>query len=112
MRTTAGGDGRIQGALRKRGQRVAASTIGTGAQGPRETPGTGSAHLVANVLACAVGRGSWQGLLHDRRMDAARAAPLYDMLFLIDLKTRRAHVAGLTTTPDGVFMAQVARTLT
>ena len=34
------------------------------------------------------------------------------MLFLIDLKTRRAHVAGLTTTPDGAFMAQVARNLT
>ena len=25
------------------------------------------------------------------------------ILFLIDLKTRRAHVAGLTTTPDGAF---------
>ena len=35
----------------------------------------------------------------------------YYMLFLIDLKTRRAHVAGLTTTPDGAFMAQVARNL-
>ena len=33
----------------------------------------------------------------------------YYILFLIDLKTRRAHVAGLTTTPDGAFMAQVAR---
>ena len=36
----------------------------------------------------------------------------YYILFLIDLKTRRAHVAGLTTTPDGAFMAQVARNLT
>lgn len=36
----------------------------------------------------------------------------YYVLFLIDLKTRRAHVAGLTTTPDGAFMAQVARNLT
>ena len=36
----------------------------------------------------------------------------YYILFLIDLQTRRAHVAGLTTTPDGAFMAQVARNLT
>ena len=34
---------------------------------------TDVAHLVANVLARAVGRGRWQGLLHDRRVDAARA---------------------------------------
>ena len=65
---------------------------------------------MANVLARALGRGSWHGLLHDRSVDAARA-PTYYMLFLIDLKTRRAHVAGLTTTPDGAFMAQVARNL-
>ena len=36
----------------------------------------------------------------------------YYVLFLIDLKTRRAHVAGLTTTPDGAFIAQVARNVT
>ena len=30
----------------------------------------------------------------------------------IDLKTRRAHVAGLTTTPDGAFIARVARNVT
>jgi putative transposase len=33
-------------------------------------------------------------------------------LFLIDLRTRRIHVAGSTTSPDGSFMAQVARNLT
>ena len=32
----------------------------------------------------------------------------YYILFLIDLKTRRAHVAGLTTTPDGA-LASLAR---
>ena len=36
----------------------------------------------------------------------------YYVLFLIDLKTRGAHLAGLTTNPDGAFMAQVARNLT
>ena len=34
------------------------------------------------------------------------------VLFLIDLKSRRAHVAGITATPDGAFIAQVARNLT
>ena len=34
------------------------------------------------------------------------------MLFLIELKTRRVHVAGITTNPDGRFMAQIARNLT
>jgi hypothetical protein len=34
------------------------------------------------------------------------------VLFLIDLKTRRVHLAGITTNPDGAFMAQIARNLT
>ena len=41
-----------------------------------------------------------------------RAVRTYYVLFLIDLQTRRAHVAGITTTPDAVFMAQIARNLT
>ena len=36
----------------------------------------------------------------------------YYVLFLVDLKTRRAHIAGMTTQPDEGFMAQVARNLT
>ena len=31
---------------------------------------------------------------------------------MIDLKTRRVHLAGITTNPDGAFMAQLARNLT
>ncbi len=34
------------------------------------------------------------------------------MLFVIDLKTRRVYVAGLSNRPDGAWMAQVARNLT
>ena len=41
-----------------------------------------------------------------------RGLTTYYVLFLIDLKTRRAHVAGLTTAPDTAFMAQIARNLT
>jgi transposase InsO family protein len=36
----------------------------------------------------------------------------YLVLFVIDLKTRRVHVAGVTSQADGTWMAQVARNLT
>ena len=36
----------------------------------------------------------------------------YYTLFVIDLRSRRVHVAGSTPTPDAWFMAQVARRLT
>ena len=34
------------------------------------------------------------------------------VLFVIDLKTRRVHIAGITPSADGGWMAQVARNLT
>jgi putative transposase len=34
------------------------------------------------------------------------------VLFVIDLKTRRAHIAGITTHPNDELMAQIARNLT
>ena len=34
------------------------------------------------------------------------------VLFVIDLKTRRVHLAGITQHPTDLFMAQVARILT
>ena len=36
----------------------------------------------------------------------------YLVLFVIDLKTRRVHIAGVTSQADGTWMAQVARNLT
>lgn len=36
----------------------------------------------------------------------------YYVLFVIDLKTRRVHLAGVTTHPGEAFMAQIARNLT
>jgi putative transposase len=35
----------------------------------------------------------------------------YLALFVIDLKTRRVHIAGITHTADGAWMAQIARNL-
>src|SRR5208283_6006933 len=34
------------------------------------------------------------------------------VLFVIDLKTRRVHVADISSTADGAWMAQMARNLT
>ena len=41
-----------------------------------------------------------------------RGLVTYYTLFLIDLKTRRVHIAGSTPHPVEAFMAQVARNLT
>jgi hypothetical protein len=41
---------------------------------------------------------SWAGLIR------------YHVLFLIDIATRRVEIAGLTRSPDGVWMDQIART--
>jgi len=41
-----------------------------------------------------------------------RGLTTFYVLFIIDLKTRRAHLAGITTNPDEAFMAQIARNLT
>jgi hypothetical protein len=41
-----------------------------------------------------------------------RGLVTYYTLFVIDLRSRRAHVAGSTPNPDAAFMAQAARCLT
>ncbi|PYM61515.1 MAG: hypothetical protein DMD79_12525, partial [Candidatus Rokuibacteriota bacterium] len=41
-----------------------------------------------------------------------RGLVTYDTLFVIDLRSRRIHVAGSTPNPDAAFMAQAARCLT
>ena len=41
-----------------------------------------------------------------------RGLVTYYVLFLIDLKTRRVQIAGITPFPDEAFMVQVARNLT
>ncbi len=42
----------------------------------------------------------------------AKGLVTYYTLFMIDLKTRRVHIAGSTPNPNGAFMAQAARNLT
>ncbi len=41
-----------------------------------------------------------------------RGLVTYYVLFIIHLSTRSAHIAGVTTAPNGAFMKQVARNLT
>ena len=98
------GDGRVQGALRELGQRVEASTIGTVRKDHGRTPGTGSATSWRTFMRAQWGEGAGRDFFTTDVWTPLGRTP-DDRLFLIDLKTRRAHVAGLTTTPDGVFMA-------
>ncbi len=41
-----------------------------------------------------------------------RGLVTFFVLFVMELKTRRVHIAGITTQPDAAFMSQVARNLT
>ncbi len=41
-----------------------------------------------------------------------RGLVTYYVLFVMRLKTRSVHIAGVTTAPNGAYMKQVARNLT
>ena len=102
---------RIQGALRNLGYEIGRNTIkrvlvenGLDPLGGRRT--TWNTFLKAHWGAIAatdfftVEVVTWRGLV------------LYFVLFVIDLKTRRIEVAGISRAPDGRWMNQVARNLT
>jgi putative transposase len=102
---------RIQGALKNLGHGVARSTV--------------AKVLKANGLPPAPGRpSSWRTFLRAHWGEIAgadffttevwtpRGLITYYTLFVIDLRSRRVHVAGSTPTPDAWFMAQTARRLT
>ena len=102
---------RIQGALRNLGHEIGRNTIkrilienGLDSVGGRRTTWKAflSAHWGAIVATdfFTVEVVTWRGLVR------------YFVLFVIDLKTRRIEVAGITRSPDGRWMGQVARNLT
>jgi len=105
------GYSRIQGALKNLDHRVARSTIARvlNEQGIPPVPNRPT---------------SWRTFLraHWGRVAAAdffttevwrpRGLVTYYTLFVLDLRTRRVHVAGSTPHPDEAFMAQAARDLT
>ncbi len=101
---------RIQGELKELGHRVAPSTI--------------AGVLKANGIKPAPDRpSSWRVFLkaHWGQVAATdflsvevwkpRGLITYYVLFVLDLKTRRVHIAGMTPHPDSAFMAQIARNL-
>jgi transposase InsO family protein len=102
---------RIQGALKNLDHRVARSTV--------------AKVLKDNGLPPAPGRpSSWRTFLraHWGAIAGAdffttdvwtpRGLVTYYTLFVIDLRSRRVHVAGSTPNPDAAFMVQAARCLT
>ena len=102
---------RIQGALKNLGHGVARSTVAKA--------------LKANGIPPAPDRpSSWRTFLRAHWGEIAgadfftsevwtpRGLITYYTLFVIDLRSRRVHVAGSTPNPDAAFMAQAARRLT
>ncbi len=102
---------RIKGELKGLGHRVARSTIANvlkenGIKPAPERPTSWRSFLNAHW-------GQIAGIdFFTTEVWTSLGLKTYYVLFLIDLKTRRAHVAGITTNPDEAFMAQVARNLT
>jgi putative transposase len=102
---------RIQGALKNLGHDVARSTVAKA--------------LKDNGIGPAPDRpSSWRTFLRAHWGEIAgadffttevwtpRGLVTYYTLFVLDLRSRRVHVAGSTPSPDARFMAQVARRLT
>lgn len=102
---------RIQGELKGVGHRVATTTIAN--------------VLKENGISPAPNRpSSWRSFLKAHWGEIAAtdffATELwtptglrtYYVLFMIDLKSRRVHLAGIATNPNAAFMAQIARNLT
>jgi putative transposase len=102
---------RIQGALKNLGHEVARSTVakvlrGTGLSPAPDRPSSWGTFV----------RARWGEIagadFFTSEVWTPRGMVTYSTLFVIDLRSRRVHVAGSTPTPDGWFMAQAARRLT
>ena len=102
---------RIQGELKNLGHRVAASTIGNVLKDNGMRPAPDRPSSWRTFL-----RAHWGEIAGIDFFTTEVWTPLglktYYILFLIDLKTRRVHIASITTNPGASFMAQVARNLT
>jgi transposase InsO family protein len=102
---------RIQGELKQLGHRVAPSTIAqvlkdNGIKPAPDRPSSWRAFLQAHWGEIAAMD------FFTTEVWTPRGLKTYYVLFLIDLKNRKVHLAGATPTPNESFMAQVARNLT
>jgi transposase InsO family protein len=102
---------RIQGALKHLGHRVARSTIAKtlkehGIKPSPDRPTSWRTFLKshADVIAAAD--------FFTTEVWTARGLVTHYVLFVIDIGTRAVEILGVTTNPDGAFMAQIARNLT
>ena len=105
------GYSRIQGALKNLGHGVARGTVAevlkaNGIPPAPERPSSWRTFLRAHWGAIAGAD------FFTSEVWTPRGLITYYTLFVIDLRSRRVHVAGSTPTPDAWFMAQAARRLT
>jgi transposase InsO family protein len=102
---------RIQDALKNLDHRVARSTIAAVLKDHGIPPAPGRPSSWRTFL-----RAHWGEIagadFFTTEVWTARGLVTYYTLFVLDLRSRRVHVAGSTPTPDATFMTQAARQLT
>ena len=102
---------RIQGALKNLGHDVARSTVAKVLKAHGIPPAPDRPTSWRTFL-----RAHWGAIagadFFTTEVWTPRGLITYYTLFVIDLRSRRVHVAGSTPTPDAWFMAQAARRLT
>jgi hypothetical protein len=102
---------RIQGALKNLGHDVARSTVAKVLKDHGIPPAPDRPSSWRTFL-----RAHWGEIagadFFTTEVWTPRGLITYYTLFVLDLRSRRVHVAGSTPTPDGRFMAQTARRLT
>lgn len=102
---------RIQGELKALGHRVASTTIANVLKENGIKPAPDRPSSWRSFLKAHWGQVAAMDFLTTEVWTPLGLTTFY-VLFVIDLKTRRAEIAGITTNPDDAFMAQVARNLT
>jgi putative transposase len=105
------GYSRIQGALKNLDHRVARSTIAKVLRLHGISPAPDRPSSWRTFL-----RAHWGGVaaadFFTTEVWTPRGLVTYYTLFMLDLRSRRVHLAGSTPNPDAAFMAQAARCLT
>ena len=102
---------RIQGALKNLGHDVARSTVAKVLKDHGIPPTPGRPSSWRTFLQAHWGQIAGADFFTSE-VWTPRGLITYYTLFVIDLRSRRVHVAGSTPTPDAGFMAQAARRLT